>query len=59
MFSSKQRFRLTDPAAVADRAKSRGWKADEHLENDKQRDLNKYDDKVKEKQDQVLHKYAM
>ncbi|OAQ57905.2 hypothetical protein VFPPC_11363 [Pochonia chlamydosporia 170] len=59
MFSSKQRFRLTDPAAVADRAKSRGWKADEHLENDKQRDLNKYDDKVKEKQDQVLHKYAI
>ncbi|KAG8425872.1 hypothetical protein J3459_008662 [Metarhizium acridum] len=57
--SRPQRLRQADPAAVADRARSRGWKADKHVENDKLRDLNQFDDKAKEKHDRVLNKYAI
>ena len=53
------RRRCADPAAVADRAKSRGWVSGQHTERDKERGVNLYGPKVLALQESVLDIYAM
>lgn len=51
--------RRRNPALIADRAKSGGWKSGEHHERDRERALNVYDEKTLRNQDVVLDIYAV
>jgi hypothetical protein len=50
--------RLKDPETVIESAERNGWVSGQHIEQDRQIDLNKYDDEVLEQQDAVLHVYT-
>ncbi|RMD39438.1 hypothetical protein DV735_g5698, partial [Chaetothyriales sp. CBS 134920] len=48
-----------DPALIADRAVSGGWKSGEHHERDRERAVNLYDEKTLRHQDGALNIYAI
>ncbi|KAI8648654.1 hypothetical protein NCS57_01477200 [Fusarium keratoplasticum] len=48
-----------DSALIADRAKSGGWKSGKHHERDRERVMNRYDEKTLQHQDGVLNAYAV